>query len=391
MVRSHETPLFTLLSRVAPEQSRNCLAILQSSLSHDREIIRDIIPQKNGFVKTVLEAYNNHRGLILRPDDVWLAILLQFSAFQNAGRVVSDEFTIHTGEHGLASSPSAFTDQILDLMRQKVPSWEEQEWVTSSFTTSTHVDTAAYAMAMLGTVEWQWEDHPFTFTQNNMGGIARVRLEGTRRDWENILMRLERIKEYGITAIAWFHLLFPVVSRFAAAYDNPNSPENLDFWNRVIVYEDAVQSPRICGWLTAFCVFGEHGEWQGNALNEERIGEHQPRKLLRRADPLHLSASRFASVYTYRDRNALLVMDGFPFPTIDIRAIPCGHAYLELKLIDRENLLNVELVAGSAGSLICSTDKSELFRNGMRDTVRPITAWWFFKTYSSRPRRTHQF
>lgn len=34
----------------------------------------DIIPQRNGFVHTVVEAYNQHRALIVRPDDVWLAI-----------------------------------------------------------------------------------------------------------------------------------------------------------------------------------------------------------------------------------------------------------------------------------------------------------------------------
>ncbi|KAG6371849.1 hypothetical protein JVT61DRAFT_8846 [Boletus reticuloceps] len=45
--------------------------------------MRDILPQRNGFVHIVIEAYNRHRTLIIRPDDVWLAILTQFCFFIN--------------------------------------------------------------------------------------------------------------------------------------------------------------------------------------------------------------------------------------------------------------------------------------------------------------------
>ena len=37
------------------------------------------IQQSNGFVNSIVEAYNQHHHLILRPDDIWLAMLVQFS------------------------------------------------------------------------------------------------------------------------------------------------------------------------------------------------------------------------------------------------------------------------------------------------------------------------
>ena len=40
-------------------------------------------PYRNGFVDTVLQCYNCHHALIIRPDDVWLAILTQFNFFAN--------------------------------------------------------------------------------------------------------------------------------------------------------------------------------------------------------------------------------------------------------------------------------------------------------------------
>lgn len=378
-IKSGEDPSLFLMSKVAPEESRNCLLLWQTSLSQDRNVIRDTIPQKNGFVKTVMEAFNNHRCLIIRPDDVWLAILLQFSAFVNAGRTTDESFAIHLGDNPHSADPSIIAEQMMSLMHNRTSSWELQEWVASSFTTSTTVDTIACVVAVLGAAEWDWKGYSLALQDINLCGSARVTLEGTKRDWENILMRLEKLKDYGIPAIAWYHHLFPVISRFVAAYDNPNSPENLEFWNRVIIYDHAADPPLISGWITAFCLFGEHGRWQGNPLNEERARDHEPRKLLRPANPRNLTPSQFAFVYTHRDRYPRLMLDGFPYPTIDMRVIPCARAHLEVKMIDKEEYVNGELIAGSIGSQICSTEKSELFRNGLRDTVRPVTAWWFFE------------
>jgi hypothetical protein len=41
-------------------------------------VIRSCVP--NGLVATMLDAYNGHVPLVLRPDDVWIAIMTAFSA-----------------------------------------------------------------------------------------------------------------------------------------------------------------------------------------------------------------------------------------------------------------------------------------------------------------------
>ncbi|KAG6327089.1 hypothetical protein ID866_12000 [Astraeus odoratus] len=334
-----------------------------------------------------MEAFNNHRGLIIRPDDVWLAILLQFSAFVNADRVDDQEFMISLGDNHYAADSSVMAEQMMNLLREKIPHQDQQEWIASSFTTTTSADTTACAMALFATMDWGWEEYSFVPRYNDYCGITRVTLEGTMRDWENILRRLEKLKDYGIYGIAWYHHLWPVISRFIAAYDDPNNPENVEFWSKAIIYDEMAETPRISGWITAFCLFGERGRWQGNVLNEDRARDHEPKKLLRPANPLQLTPSQFAAVYTHRDRSPRFKLDGFPYPTIDIYDVPCGRTHLDLKVVDRGRVVDAELVAGSIGSQICSTDKSELFRNGMRDTVRPITAWWFFKRYSHRWQR----
>ena len=45
--------------------------------------IPNVIPNRNGFFQALSLAYNKHHILVLRPDDVWLAILVQFNFFVN--------------------------------------------------------------------------------------------------------------------------------------------------------------------------------------------------------------------------------------------------------------------------------------------------------------------
>ncbi|KAF9242020.1 hypothetical protein BU15DRAFT_86967 [Melanogaster broomeanus] len=378
-VKSHDKARVVLCREVAPDQREKCSELLQTSLPPDRDAVRDIIPQRNGFVKTVIEAYNNHRGLIIRPDDVWLAILVQFSFFVNSnaealgsifvGHARMNDLVLQSGQnrHTVESIP-----MLTELIQDRIADQTLREWIIPSFTTTTPVDKTACATVMMGMVK-----EYVAFKSALQGGIPRVTLEGEKEDWEDILFRLERLKKYGIQTIAWYHLIRPVISRFVVAYSNPNSPENLHFWNKVAHHELGSGPQGLSGWITAFCVFNELGQWQGNRLNEERIREHEPKKLLRPADPRQISASQFASVYTIRQRSPYLVLDGFPYPTIDSQDIPCGYACLDVKLDDHGELFDTMLIAGSIGSQICSTEKSELFRNGMRDTVRPVTAWWY--------------
>src|SRR5690349_20929723 len=44
----------------------------------------DVVPFDKGLVHIVIGAYNNHFNLVLRPDDVWQAIVTQLSFYVNA-------------------------------------------------------------------------------------------------------------------------------------------------------------------------------------------------------------------------------------------------------------------------------------------------------------------
>ena len=381
--RSGERPSLVLLRAVSPEKSQFCSELLHTSLPSNRDAMRDITPRKNGFVDAVIEAYNNHRGLIVRPDDVWLAIITQFSFFVNGHAVAlrkvfvshdgKRELVVESGGNRYNMDTASMINRMTALLEEQIADPSLRDWIMPNFTTTTSVDKTTCAIVMMGMMK----DY-FAYKFTLRCGIPKVTLEGEKKDWQTILHRLEHLKQYGIQTIAWYHLLRPVLSRFVTAYDDPSHPDNLDFWNKIAHRELGSGPQWLSGWITAFCVFNERGQWQGNTLNEERIREHEPKKLLRPADPLQLTASHFAAVYTVRERAPYLALDGFPYPTIESQDIPCGYVCMDVTLDDNGKLMETMLIAGSVGAQICSTEKTELFRNGLRDTVRPVSGWWYF-------------
>ena len=326
----------------------------------------DIIPQSNGFVHTVIEAYNQHRALIVRPDDVWLAILTQFCFFVNGNaEALRHVFVAHEGKKELevvdggsryTMDPASMARRMTHLMQQNIIDESLREWIMPSFTTTTAIDSATSAIVMMGTMKAY-----FSFKFGLKCGIPKVTLKGEKKDWEDILHRLERLKQYGVQTIAWYHLLRPVISRFVSAFDDPTSSKNLDFWNKVAHFSGGGSGPTwLSGWITAFCVFDEQGRWQGNTFNENTEDAK---------DPVHLSASQLASVYLRQAPKQYLTLDGFPCPRIDSNDVPCGYTHVDVELDDNGTKFDTMFVAGLIGSHIST---------GTRDTIQPIPGWWYF-------------
>ncbi|KAJ7612063.1 hypothetical protein FB45DRAFT_1117742 [Roridomyces roridus] len=229
-----------LLSGACEDQKRYVEEIFQCGFSTGEQVLssgRDFnakIPnlrpdsEGNGFVHTVMEAYNHHRALVIRPDDLWLAILSQFNFFVNANaEVLRANFVAHEGQRKLLVEASGDRYSVdFDTMSRQV-------------TTLLHENAVDPALR-----DWEYFRVGFGLP---WCGIPRVTLEGEKSDWVNILERLEKLKEYGVETIAWYHLLRPVISRFVAAFDKPTSQENTDFWQKIVSVDTSSPS-KVVGW-----------------------------------------------------------------------------------------------------------------------------------------------
>ncbi|KAJ7085868.1 hypothetical protein C8R44DRAFT_893734 [Mycena epipterygia] len=226
-----------ILEIACHDQARHVEEILQSSLSgkdgeaSGRDLgakILNLMPERNGFVQTVITAYNGHYALVIRPDDLLRA---NFVAHEE-----KRELVIYAEGNRYNVDFGSMSRQMTELIEKNVVDPTLRQWVTPDFTTTTVNDVTVSAVLLMATLK--------AYCSYGFGcihcGLPRVTLEGERSDLMNILGRLEKLKEYSIETIAWYHLLHPVISRFVAAFDAPESPENVEAFRM-----RSEQSPRI--------------------------------------------------------------------------------------------------------------------------------------------------
>jgi hypothetical protein len=259
-----------ILEMACDQQYQKSDEILQSSFESPFPI-RNIVPSSNSFVHTIREAYNQHRALVIRPDDVWLAILIQFSSFVNANaKALQSQFVCHQGKRELTVvfgdrhkvDFGRMASMMTGAIKENLLDPALCDWILPNFTTTTADDTTVCCIAMMATMK-----EYFSYKFQLLCGIPRVTLDGEKADWEKILARLEKLKGYGLQTIAWYHLLSPVIVQFIKAFDAPHDAKNLDFWRRVVHYEsEGSGSTYLGGWITAFCVFDAKGRWLGKKI-----------------------------------------------------------------------------------------------------------------------------
>jgi len=262
-----------LRNREAPQIEELLAGPLVPQTGPPGTAVSGFTPYKNGLVRTLTEAYNKHHALVLRPDDIWLCILTQFNLFVNGeGRAenLRSVFVAHEGKKELevwdvgtryTLDYGNMAKRMTDLIEKNVVDPTLREWIIPNFTTTTSTDVVAASVIMMATLQTY-----FDYKFGTLCGLPHVTLLGEKTDWVQIVGRIEKLKEYGRETTAWYHLLKPVVTRFARAFDDgfAESTENRDFWNRVVHWQSMGSGPTyLSGWVTAFCVFDEKGKWMG--------------------------------------------------------------------------------------------------------------------------------
>ncbi|KAJ7159351.1 hypothetical protein C8R43DRAFT_353401 [Mycena crocata] len=399
-----------VFSRACWEQCPTGTKLHQFSLGEEQVHVGDstakfpqIIPHRNGLVYTIATAYTQHHMLQIRPDDVWLAILCQFNFFINANaELFRASFVAHEGKRELVLEDSSgaldfgsMARRMADLLDKNVVDTTLRDWALPAFSTTTETDTTVGAVLLMATLK-----HYFKPVYRITGcGIPRVTLLGERADWEDILGRSEKLKEYGLHAIAWYHLLQPVLSRFVAAFDAPESPENVRFWERVVDYKGGSGLSYYSGWINAFNVFNKKGEWLGTTLDSSIEATEAPESL---SAPIFWATYAKQPLQTahFLRRNdeyapARLVLDGTPYHRLDCQLVPPGYAEVDVTLHDVTAGASVKvsecaMVAGLVGMRVTSSAEHGAGGNfngegadavvavsRKNDTVSPVAGWWF--------------
>lgn len=230
----------------------------------------------SGLVSTVVQAYNFHHELILRPDDVWQAVLTQLSFYIQANaEELRDRFVNFEGKSQLTikSAGSLFTADFGSMAKDMVDSQISQNikdpsvaaWLLPAFTTTTTNDRVVASVSVMATLQ-AYFDYKFCLCC----GIPCVTLLGTPADWHQLRAKIDRLPEYDLESrhmSSWHRLLAPVLDQLVQAAEGRS---DLAFWDKVCCHLGGGSGPSyLSGWVTVFAAFSAKGEW----LAENKAGD----------------------------------------------------------------------------------------------------------------------
>ncbi|KDR84407.1 hypothetical protein GALMADRAFT_237259 [Galerina marginata CBS 339.88] len=324
------------------------VALMQSSFVDAKFSKMDLRSGRNGFVQAVTHAYNRHHHLIIRPDDVWIAILSQLSIYVNKhAESLRSQFVAHKGKAKLTviASGSRHTvdfgglaKQMTDKIGENIVNPSLKTWILPNFTTTTPNDTVVCSVMMMATMKTYF-DYEMT-----MCGLPSVTLEGEKSDWEKLYQRVDTLETFGDEPKAWAKLLRPVLRRFAEAF---NGEPDIDFWNKVSHhYSLGSGTQYLSGWITAFCVWDSEGKWQATPRSATPVISFGEKK--------------------YHPK---LMLDKVHYPSIDSADVPMGFCEVDVKVVDDEGVLDCVMIAGHMANLV---------EGRYKDTLRPIPSWFMY-------------
>ena len=202
----------------------------------------------NGLIMTVLEAYNNHRRLILSPVDFEIPVLVLFNAMRYAKdaesrKLADDGRTIYVNYISHTDNPTRLAGSVLSTV--------------ASSDTHTLITSRLSSNIMPSLLSPANNDNPVNLFLD--GSIPEVTLLGLKADWKEVGRRCEDIGGPHTDDVDILHFrlaMVQVFEFFVMSIENPTDPRVIKFWNLMCPRKDEP------GWLAVFnywSVFDDEG------------------------------------------------------------------------------------------------------------------------------------
>mmetsp|Transcript_62995 Transcript_62995/g.117148 ORF Transcript_62995/g.117148 Transcript_62995/m.117148 type:complete len:395 (-) Transcript_62995:145-1329(-) len=276
-----------------------------------------------GLCSTIVDAYNQHHELVLKPDDVWQAIMTQFSFYVNAnGEALRDRFVDFQGKKTLVVDMGGGSIHTCDYAEFAQRMVDENivknikdpcvvEWLLPAFSTTTVHDRVVAAVSIMATLQSYFE-----YVCCLKCGIPQVTLLGTVQDWQTLRRKVDKLLDYDLQderMSAWHKLLVPVLDNFVSSV---MGQVDLEFWDVVCSHHGGGSGPSyLSGWVTVFAAFNKDGKWQGS------------------------------------------VREGYKWPMIDTNHLPAGTFAVPVLVDDNGTQYDTQMIAGQLASEICCEGK----------------------------------
>lgn len=207
----------------------------------------------NGFIATVHEAYNDHRPLVITPDDIWLLLC------QGLGHHVAANSDSLAPSLINTNSPNVISVFINDLAKDNQKGWEQLvsafndslkvfvkgdavATVNQQFSTTTPIILTAYQITLMDAVKTF-----FSYRAESGCGIPSITLAGTTEDWQKIYDKVDGFNAFGLEN--WTQELKPILQEFILA---SNGKPTISFWQRIYKHQTFYGSSELSGWIIKF-------------------------------------------------------------------------------------------------------------------------------------------
>jgi hypothetical protein len=286
----------------------------------------NILATSDSFVRGVLEAYARHMHLVLRPEEVWFAILTQMNFYmaRNA-EAVRHLFVSHQGQEDIVIEEEVMTPRLLgkfaSAIQKRIKTPWLREWILPDFSTTTAGDHLTAHCLMMGLMQKY-----FHYYNAITCGIPSITLLGELGDWEKLLEKLDKMVYFGKEPAEFANTLRPILNQFVMSFIEPDSSETRDFWDGIVkAYRgDDCGGPAVelDGWIMDFFKWDQEGY-------KISVGEN-PRA--RPSDGTTDHPTKWRSV--------------------NITTLPIGYVMVPITIIDDCRTWSVALVAGGIAKRI---------------------------------------
>lgn len=231
----------------------------------------------NGLLDSVIYAYNNHKRLILRPDDILIAISMFICNFINDGNnaeLLREQFVdfedkmelmVTMGPH---FNHKLFLDTIEKMIRENT---KLDLGLEPDFTTTTDVSRFSSIAVLMSSMQKY-----FDYTCCLECGIPSVELEGNIEDWELLQEKYNKLKEKLPMLNWWYQYMDLIIETFVkmrqleifdeSTYDKENdlyysnkpnivdaTQDIIDLFSKIVTINSyGSGSSQITGWIQLF-------------------------------------------------------------------------------------------------------------------------------------------
>lgn len=234
--------------------------------------------RQNALIGMLASAYDEHRGVVITPDDIWLTIMgsvathVRHNAEAFRSRFVDFEGkeTITIRADGFVKGGSNPWETLFPQFAEAIEKYigkDNRELFDSSFTTTTPATSIVSQIRLMDTMSSYFEYGIATAC-----GFPTITLAGEIEDWQNIRERMVTLGTFDEVEgfPEWSATLVPVLDKFVEAFEGNVDTE---FWQGFFKEGGGSGGPYINGHILRFFLYADNPDpW----LNGYAMGEDLP-------------------------------------------------------------------------------------------------------------------